>query len=619
MYKIFRDYLWGEIKVEDPFLQIIEWPEITALKQKHQLGIIIFNDNYLGGKHNRFEHSLGVFHLTQVLINIFNDKFGDIFEITTREENILKLLALFHDTGHGPYSHSFEHVTHVSHEQATREIILSVKDRIDNLFDSNTTSDLLELFDNRERIKNSKMSYKSHDTDFNILIAFIDLLAGAVDVDRIDYIARDSFNICGQAKDFSMLLQYINLDVVNGKPQIVFESNAIELLEDYFLARFRMYFVYFAKETLIKEHLFKKFVTETFDKDSISFSLTEADINKKIFEASTQDTYLARFANCIINPFSEDFLHKSFTSEKELNLFTTSLDAYIELNTLYFGQTSRTITVYDSSKNQLFIRDSHGETEDLAMVSEIIKDKISKKLFVCYVDTHLLSSYLINEKHLLPFEASSIVKNVFDLFNASKYEIEKKITVSSATTLQSVFEQFQSNYVDTIANSTSIANTDIYFETGTTNVSARVRKADGLTTYTIKARLKDESSLTKRIEKNYNNITEDAFLAILNENLDFYSCKQLSELKKQYSIETFRKKEVLQFSNGATIEVCFDSSKYSNLVEEKEDYMIEFELISGNPVQLLVLYNKIFKYNATYSKPCNESKLQRCMKFLERK
>ena len=167
--KIFNDPVYGFISISKEFIfDIIEHPYVQRLRRIKQLGMTHLV--YPGALHTRFHHVLGAMHLMSKAIATIRRKGHDISE---SEEQAVLLAILLHDIGHGPFSHALEHdiVTGVHHE----DISIFFMERLSEEFDGEL--DLaLEIFRNRYP---KKFLYQ--------------LVSSQLDMDRMDYLNRDSF------------------------------------------------------------------------------------------------------------------------------------------------------------------------------------------------------------------------------------------------------------------------------------------------------------------------------------------------------------------------------------------------------------------------------------------
>ena len=228
--KIFNDPIHGFIAVPHPLLQrLIDHPWFQRLRYIKQLGLSHLV--YPGALHTRFHHALGAMHLMGLAIESLR---GKGHEVTPEESLGAHIAILLHDIGHGPFSHALEHsiVDGISHE----EIGALVMDRLNKEFDG--------ALDMGIRIFRDQ-----HPKRF-----LHQLVSGQLDVDRMDYLNRDSFytgvseGVIGGDRIIKML------QVVDDR--LVVEEKAIYSIEKFIVARRLMYWqVYLHKTVLACEQM----------------------------------------------------------------------------------------------------------------------------------------------------------------------------------------------------------------------------------------------------------------------------------------------------------------------------------------------------------------------------
>ena len=277
--KIINDPLYGFISLQGGIiLNLIEHPYFQRLRRISQLGLTSLV--YPGALHTRFHHAIGAMHLMQKAINVLRSK-GK--EISNHEAEGAKIAILLHDIGHGPYSHSLEHsiVDNISHE----ELSLFYMNKLNNEF--NGKLDLaIQIF------KDEYSKSYLHQ-----------LVSSQLDMDRMDYLTRDSFysgvqeGVVGADRIINML------DVVNDK--LVVESKGIYSVEKFLIARRIMYWqVYFHKTVLSAEQMLIKVLQRAkelsqnniklFGTSSLhhllnnNFTIEDFKSNPKVFEAFTE-------------------------------------------------------------------------------------------------------------------------------------------------------------------------------------------------------------------------------------------------------------------------------------------------------------------------------------------
>jgi HD superfamily phosphohydrolase len=228
--KIINDPVHGFISISwDIIFDLIEHPYFQRLQRIRQLGLTSFV--YPGATHTRFQHALGATHLMNTAINVLRQK-GHI--ITDEEAEAVNIAILLHDIGHGPFSHALENtiLRGINHEELSllfmHDLNASFGGRLDMA---------IEIFTGKYRKK------------------FLhQLVASQLDMDRLDYLKRDSFftgvieGVIGSDRIVRML------NVLNDK--LVVDIKGIYSIEKFLIARRLMYWqVYFHKGVLASEIL----------------------------------------------------------------------------------------------------------------------------------------------------------------------------------------------------------------------------------------------------------------------------------------------------------------------------------------------------------------------------
>jgi uncharacterized protein len=228
--KIFNDPVYGFITIKsDLIFDIIEHPVFQRLRRIKQLGLAELI--YPGAHHTRFHHAMGAMHLMTKALDTLKSKNVDI---TDHEYEQAQIAVLLHDLGHGPFSHSLEFslLQGVKHESLSFLLMKKLNDEFGGQLDT-----ALKIFQN---------SYKKHFLH--------QLVSSQLDVDRLDYLKRDSFftgvsegNV-GTERILSML------NVQNGN--IVVEEKGIYSIENFLNARRLMYWqVYLHKTSVSAEKM----------------------------------------------------------------------------------------------------------------------------------------------------------------------------------------------------------------------------------------------------------------------------------------------------------------------------------------------------------------------------
>ena len=218
--KVFKDTIHSFIRVTDVLIwKLIQTPEFQRLRRIKQLGgtHIVFPT----AEHSRFSHSLGVYFIARRMVDVLN-KQGAEFNETDRM--LVLCAALLHDVGHGPFSHSFESVLGVDHEEFTRRILL----------ENTEINQLLEGYQTGFAQKVSDVIEKTYP---NALI--VSLISSEIDADRLDYLLRDSYFTGTSYGEIDLERILRTMRVENGK--VVFKYSGMHALEDYLFSRYQMY------------------------------------------------------------------------------------------------------------------------------------------------------------------------------------------------------------------------------------------------------------------------------------------------------------------------------------------------------------------------------------------
>lgn len=239
--KIINDPVFGFLNIPDGVIyHVLQHPYLQRLSRIRQLGLSFFV--YPGAMHTRLLHSLGAMHLMQEAINVLRQKGITISEA---EAQAAMLAILLHDVGHGPFSHVMEHtlVDGITHEEISLMMMQQIKK--DMLHDQLPTyAEALDL-----AIKIFKDEYPKHFLH--------QLISSQLDVDRLDYLCRDSF-FCGVTEGSvasARILKMIN--VVDN--HLVVEAKGIYSVEKFLVARRLMYWqVYLHHTSVAAEQLLIK-------------------------------------------------------------------------------------------------------------------------------------------------------------------------------------------------------------------------------------------------------------------------------------------------------------------------------------------------------------------------
>lgn len=298
--KVFKDPIHSFVRVTDMLIwQLIETPEFQRLRRIKQLGgthIV-----YPTAEHSRFSHSLGVYFIARRMIDVLN-KQGIKFNETDRM--LIVCAALLHDLGHGPFSHSFESVLGIDHEDFTRRILL----------EDTGINRLLEKYEAGFAQKVSDVIEKKYP---NQLI--VSLISSEIDADRLDYLLRDSYFTGTPYGEIDLERILRTMRVENGK--IAFKHSGMHAIEDYLFSRYQMYWqVYLHDCSLSFNFLIQSLLSRV---RNLLLSGYEFKCDMRLFkemfvsEEINIDAYL-RFDDGVITTFAGFFLEEEDATLRDL-------------------------------------------------------------------------------------------------------------------------------------------------------------------------------------------------------------------------------------------------------------------------------------------------------------
>ncbi len=381
--KIFNDPVYGFITIPHELIfDIIDHPYFQRLRRIKQLGLSDYV--YPGAIHTRFHHALGAFYLMRKALAILKIKGVKISE---EEELGASIAILLHDIGHGPFSHTLEHslIHKVNHEDLSRIYM----HRLNKHF-KGKLSMAIDIFEGRYKKK------------------FLhQLVSSQLDVDRLDYLTRDSFftGVNEGAIGYERIIEMMN--VVND--EIVIEQKGIYSIENFIIARRLMYWqVYLHKTVLCVELMVVKAIERakylTAQGMPIEASpalayflqhklrLKDFETNPEVLEYYSQlddvdlfsalkywqhstDSVLQLLCKSILNRklFKIEISNKAFSDTKIRGLHKKAMEKYklseVEAAYLVFSDSTSNYA-YNPKESKIHILSNQGELQDIATASD---------------------------------------------------------------------------------------------------------------------------------------------------------------------------------------------------------------------------------------------------------
>ncbi len=391
--KIINDPVYGFIKIPyDVVFDLIEHPLFQRLRRIRQLGLTHFV--YPGANHTRFQHAVGAMHLMGLAIEVIRSK-GH--QITDEEAKAVTIAILLHDIGHGPFSHSLEHslIKTTSHEILS----LMFMEQLNHAFGGKLKL-AIEIFRNQYHKK------------------FLhQLVSSQLDMDRLDYLKRDSFftgvteGVIGSDRIIKML------NVLDD--QLVVDEKGIYSIEKFLIARRLMYWQVYLHRTVVASeqllvmmlkraesltsegaHLFATPALAYFLQRDHELSLEQfAQLDDIDILASAKswcnhpDTVLSMLSDGLVNRrlFSVELGNHPFQTERVSALRKSvagSLSISAEEAEYLVVSDSVSNFAYSDMDDRIAIMDKRGNTRDIAEASDILNisvlSKTVRKYFLCY-------------------------------------------------------------------------------------------------------------------------------------------------------------------------------------------------------------------------------------------
>ena len=225
--RIYRDSVHNiiRLKTESPegalIARLVDSAEFQRLRRVRQLGLAHFA--YQAAEHSRFTHSLGAFHLATRILSKLKNK----YEITAEDHTAVRVAALLHDVGHGAFSHVLETILGFHHEDFTVEAVLSDETEIGRLL----------------RAYSPELAFRVAEIIQGTFrpMALAQLVSSQLDVDRMDYLLRDSLMTGVKYGVYDLEWIIKSIEINEADDQLYLSARGIYAVEDYLQARYYMF------------------------------------------------------------------------------------------------------------------------------------------------------------------------------------------------------------------------------------------------------------------------------------------------------------------------------------------------------------------------------------------
>ena len=397
--KIVNDPIYGFITIPSPLIfDLIEHPYFQRLRRISQMGMSYLV--YPGAHHTRFHHALGAMFLMQKAVEVLQSKDVDISD---NEKEALLIAILLHDIGHGPFSHAMEHsiVENIAHE----EISLLFMNELNTIFNGSLTL-AITIFKNQYHRK------------------FLhQLISGQLDMDRLDYLRRDSFytGVSEGSVNSQRLIAMLHVK----DDLLVVEEKGIYSVEKFIIARRLMYWqVYLHKTGLVAEKLLmqvlkraKELTNQGITLESskalsyfLKISVTQDDFSSSVLDKFSKlddtdiigamkswqyhkDFVLSTLCSMLLNRdlLKIEIQHKEIPTHKisdKIQLVMHKFDINEDQASYFVFSDSISNQAYSMDKDTINLLTKQGEVIDVAKASDQLNiEALSKKVtkyYLCY-------------------------------------------------------------------------------------------------------------------------------------------------------------------------------------------------------------------------------------------
>ncbi len=574
--------IWGSRTLDDKYVKLIETKEFSELEKKKQLGFI------KNANHTRYDHSIGVLFLADKLISILENKYP-YTSISQDDADAFKISALVHDLGHSSYSHAIERVLSNNHEEETLKILLNKNSEIYNEIIKNFN---INVYHKVIKLISQKDSERKSGKD-DILTILSPLLAGSIDIDRIDYITRDTNELLKEKNNYEVLLDYINLVYVDNNIKIAFDEKAEYIICDFLMKRFKMYDLYYSSNhIMILEKILHDFLIKT--KFELKWDTNISELDKYIYETTyNSDPIIQRRAQLLYTKrLDSNILLKEFSDQNEYLNFIS----YLKLSVPHFDKLEesiveeiRDISIY--SKSGEILINKNNQIEDISKCSNLLDFSLMKNKNVYSIDLKIVT-IILKKMNLENNEIKKILDRIKNIFSGNyvyklKFDCESNdknllnktlLAVKGVLNIEDVKEEkvIEKYYVD--ANNNLENN----------NISLTKTISDKTESFTITQLV--ENKVNCLVEKKMEFISfEDAITYIENN----YVIK-LTDLNIKFNVKLLKEKYMLKI-NDSLFEISFNKKAIN--FNDNLSYSLEIKFIEGELINFYFIEKELEKYN----------------------
>lgn len=644
---IVSDPIYGEIEIKEPFSYIILTKEMQRLQDITQTGFSEYD--YPGLKNNeRLSHSVGAFYImSQIIEHIEGELKRYDISISKDEKDMALCSMLLHDIGHGPFSHTFEHITKYSHEKRTTDILLGNTEVNQLLTEIYGTKKVKRIASYIAEINDSEV--EENESSFTKLLH--SLISHQIDADRLDYLVRDSYYAgLPTAIRYKDLIDALEISVNNNQEyELLVNKKGLTTIETILIERFQRYRdIYYTKSDGVIGKVFLNILKRYKENPEV----VTAEIPEQFVECANnpENIDLDKFLTMTNTPFMKAIeIMKNNSTDKVLSYLCDfpkiindyqNLDNKVSPDTIkeklgkifpgkYFDSTMSILSV--KSKTKLYKKE-----ESLRInYGNFSKDLSEATPHLIRPEEYLERNELFFNQELLRIELGLSVekfneyrediKNMINDLNRKPEEFELKYIIDKNKKIgeDEILQTLVKNGFEAVKEKQK-ENDDEYYDTRDLSLikrggSLRIRKltSDGKQKYKATYKMptaKGEVYSSREeieIELEHNSLDE------LKEKMNNQELK--IDLSKIYSKPLLnsvtQRRDIVLSKNGVQVCLSFDNTSYENHIirgSNAEDCMVEIEALGnvGDRVMLNEI-NSILKTQFPDLKTNKQSKYER--------
>lgn len=619
---IVKDVLYGNIELSGIYEKIVNCSEFSRLKDITQTAMSALKYPELANE-TRYEHSIGTYYLMCRTINEIEKNLSaqGVF-IDKQEKIVAKIAALLHDIGHGVNSHMLEKISKMSHEARSISIVKDQNTEIHKIIVEEYGEDFVgKLADFMECVYGDKEITEKTEIQSDNVIPIKHLLATLIshniDVDRMDYLAREStYTGIGKLMDYNKIISSFECTVVGNQVLVAIPEDKMHYIETLIFERTRNYReIYFCDTDMLSEHLFEQLIEELRSNpaevpedipESIRKFLTmeTAELDNEEYMQLTNKNFVPALETIKQTTQNEkirylcDYAERAKTDYQILpsNIDETYLRRIFKKVIPNFPEDShsickrsKTVKPYKKTKyGSTNIITNQGIKQFEELPHAVSLEPISKK--VVAFNQELLRLEMGLSKEEFDAKYGEIVKDLIESQTRIPQEFEKKYMISgnSKISYKEVVDALQKKYQ--MVDSAKYYSLDTYYDTEGLDLlhgGQTLRIREGNKYYkgkleqqyknrriTYKSRVNDNQQdfITKnKVEEFGNSIELSDYSSFLQENNIPTNLKKMMIVNNNRKLVTF-------LINGEKIDISFNVAEYENYVSKQKGMFTTIEI-----------------------------------------